>query len=300
VYGTTNWNYQIYKVLSGGGAEIALTSDTFVDHYYPQWSPDGNWIVCQKIDTVSWNYQIHKVLSSGGAEMVLTSGIYNHEYPQWSPDGNWIVYEKEDASGYHQIYKVPSGGGTEIALVTSNNEYGLLRPQWSPDGNWILYQKIDSKGFYQIFKILSGGGAEIALTSHWSGHLNPQWSPDGNWIVYQKSDTTGHSQIYKVPSGVGVEEESNDQLSTGNWQLSILPNPFIHSTIIEYHVPVKANISLEIWDITGRKVKTLVDQRKEPGYYSATLDAKDLSTGIYFVRLIAGDYTETKRLILMR
>jgi hypothetical protein len=100
---------------------------------------------------------------------------------------------------------------------------------------------------------------------------------------------------------LGVEEESNDQLAMSNRQLSILPNPFIRSTVIQYHVPAKTNISLEIYDITGRTVKTLVSEAKEPGIHKVTWSAEGLATGMYFAKLVVdGCGGETKKLIVAR
>ena len=97
--------------------EIPLTSDSY-DHNYPQWSPDGNWIVYEKDATGTGDPQIYKVPSAGGAEVALTSESYTHRRPEWSQDGNWIVYYKWDATDRYQIYKVPSAGGTQTALTS--------------------------------------------------------------------------------------------------------------------------------------------------------------------------------------
>ena len=91
-------------------------------------------------------------------EIPLTSDGYNHRFPQWSPNGNWVVYFRYDATGYNQIYKVPSGGGIEMALTSDS--YGHVAPQWSPDGNWLVYYKNDATGYEQIYKVSSGAGIE--------------------------------------------------------------------------------------------------------------------------------------------
>ena len=90
-------------------------------------------------------------LPLGAQEIPLTSDSYNHYEPQWSPDTNWVVYMKTDVTGYDQIYKVPSAGGTETALTSDS--YYHWSPQWSPDGNWIVYYKYDATGKWQIYKV---------------------------------------------------------------------------------------------------------------------------------------------------
>jgi hypothetical protein len=85
------------------------------------------------------------------------------------------------------------------------------------------------------------------------------------------------------------------------------PNPFNPSTTIRYDLPKSANVSLNIYNTLGQLVATLVDERKEPGYYTVQWKAQVLS-GIYFYRLQAGDastgsargFVETRKMILIR
>jgi len=84
-------------------------------------------------------------------EIPLTSDSYDHYEPEWSLDGNWIAYERFDATGYYQIYKIPSAGGAETPLTS--DDYNHYYAQWSPDGNWVVYQKNDATGYSQIYKI---------------------------------------------------------------------------------------------------------------------------------------------------
>ncbi len=83
------------------------------------------------------------------------------------------------------------------------------------------------------------------------------------------------------------------------------PNPFFKSTSIKYQLPTKSKVSLRIYDITGRCVKTLINNEKEIGYYKVKLDAKEFSAGIYFMKFFATNgakeiYKETKKLILLK
>ncbi|MBI2419734.1 MAG: T9SS type A sorting domain-containing protein [Ignavibacteriales bacterium] len=78
------------------------------------------------------------------------------------------------------------------------------------------------------------------------------------------------------------------------------PNPFNPSTVIDFAIPAKSNVTLEVFDITGKKMMTLVDEEKEAGNYSVKYNASYLSSGIYFYRLSAGINTITKKMLLMR
>ena len=78
------------------------------------------------------------------------------------------------------------------------------------------------------------------------------------------------------------------------------PNPFNPTTVIRFQVSGVSNVRLVVYDLLGREVAVLVDEKKTPGSYETTFDARGLASGVYFYRLQSGDYTETKRLILLR
>ncbi|MFA5032464.1 MAG: FG-GAP-like repeat-containing protein [bacterium] len=78
------------------------------------------------------------------------------------------------------------------------------------------------------------------------------------------------------------------------------PNPFRNKTTIQYSLPKTSKVSLKLYDLTGRCVKTLVEGERLPGYYKETLESKNYPTGIYFAKFNAGEYKETKKLILMK
>ena len=78
------------------------------------------------------------------------------------------------------------------------------------------------------------------------------------------------------------------------------PNPFKERTTIKYCVPDKMKLRLEVFDSDGNKVKTLVEEIKEAGTYKVEIDGRNLPDGIYFYRLNAGDFIETKKMILLR
>ena len=83
------------------------------------------------------------------------------------------------------------------------------------------------------------------------------------------------------------------------------PNPFNSSTKIMFAVPLWRGsgaraITLKIFDILGREITSLLNNELQPGIYEVDFDASNLSSGIYFYRLTAGDFTDTKRMVLLR
>jgi hypothetical protein len=78
------------------------------------------------------------------------------------------------------------------------------------------------------------------------------------------------------------------------------PNPFNPSTTIKFELPRASLVSLKVYDILGREVSVLVNDRKEPGAYEVRFDGSNLASGVYFYRLSAGTYVETRKLLLVR
>lgn len=77
------------------------------------------------------------------------------------------------------------------------------------------------------------------------------------------------------------------------------PNPFNPSTTIRYRLPVSGHVTIKVHDVHGREVATLIDAQEESGYKSVRWDAAGMASGVYFCRLQAGGFTETRKLLLM-
>ena len=128
---------------------------------------------------------------------------------------------------------------------------------------------------------------------------------DGERIVYDNltpQNINGGSIVIKSFSGENLVAEENNILSapieyslTQNY-----PNPFNPSTTIKYSVPDAGNVQLKVYDIIGNEVATLVNETKTPGRYEVQFNAAELSTGVYIYSLRAGNFVQTKKMILMK
>ncbi len=78
------------------------------------------------------------------------------------------------------------------------------------------------------------------------------------------------------------------------------PNPFNAMTVIRYNISTESNVTTEIFDILGRRVETLVDDAQPAGKHTITWNAGDLPSGIYFYRIVAGKYSQTRRCLLLK
>lgn len=78
------------------------------------------------------------------------------------------------------------------------------------------------------------------------------------------------------------------------------PNPFNPHTSIEYSIPRTGLVKLALYDLLGRQIKVLVNQKQNAGIYRAVLNGNNLSSGVYFYRLTTEDYTETKKMVIIK
>jgi hypothetical protein len=78
------------------------------------------------------------------------------------------------------------------------------------------------------------------------------------------------------------------------------PNPFNPSTKINFSLPVEGFVTLDVYNSIGQKVATLVNETKTAGTYAVNFDASDLTSGIYFYKISSGNFTETKKMILLK
>jgi len=78
------------------------------------------------------------------------------------------------------------------------------------------------------------------------------------------------------------------------------PNPFNPSTVIRCQLPVVSFVSLKVYDVMGREVQTLVNERLQPGTYEATFDGSMLNSGVFFYKFVTDGFTETKRMLMVK
>ncbi len=78
------------------------------------------------------------------------------------------------------------------------------------------------------------------------------------------------------------------------------PNPFNPVTVIKYQLPSAEKVSVKVFDVLGKEVATLVNENKQPGYYEVSFDASNLASGLYFYRIEAGSFVETKKMMLIK
>jgi photosystem II stability/assembly factor-like uncharacterized protein len=119
---------------------------------------------------------------------------------------------------------------------------------------------------------------------------------DGGTLLLAETWTNGVLS-YKIEGPCSVETIAEPRRSS-LWQN--FPNPFNPATTICFQLSAISWISVKVYDVLGREVATLVDELHLPGTYSVRWDASDLPSGVYFCRMRAGSFVETKKLLLLK
>jgi len=97
----------------------------------------------------------------------------------------------------------------------------------------------------------------------------------------------------------GIRNVSSE-VPTENKLYSNYPNPFNPITNVQFSMCNAGNVKLVVYDIQGREVQTLVNEYMKPGTYEATFDGSQLTSGVYFYRISTGDFTETRKMLLLK
>ncbi len=108
---------------------------------------------------------------------------------------------------------------------------------------------------------------------------------DTRWS-YLGPITSVNSSISQVPSKFTLNQN--------------YPNPFNPTTKIEYSIPTMSHVTLKVFNLLGQVVATLVDEKQEAKTYTKEFDASRFSTGVYFYQINAGNFSATRKMILMK
>jgi len=162
------------------------------------------------------------------------------------------------------------------------------------------------------YHILNGNIVLLA-TSNYSKYYAFQktktdWNellPEGNHLGVSVGNNTAlvvrHNKIYAfAPDGLN-EFVPENTIPVKSFSLSQnFPNPFNPSTRIQYQVPSISQVVLKIYDVLGNEIATLVNEEQSAGVYEIEFNASKLSSGVYFYRLQADVFSETKKFMLIK
>ena len=170
---------------------------------------------------------------------------------------------------------------------------------------------IEGRDYFGRIRVTLAGlyGSIFHYEEGWS-NAYIQGSFTNNWLYTIAAIREGNT-IHKWISGMGgIILYRSDYITSIGLESDLIvkdfelyqnyPNPFNPSTKISWQSPVGSHQTIKVFDVLGREVATLVDEYRTAGNYEVDFNAADLPSGVYMYRIQAGDYAETKKMILLR
>jgi photosystem II stability/assembly factor-like uncharacterized protein len=233
---------------------------------------------------------------SGLTWTIKNSSIYTiyGSHFSWNADNNsfaWFAVGTDGAILKNTITVVPVELVSLSATVVDNNV----------SLNWKTATELNNKGFEIERK--SGEGA-WSKVSYLSG--NGTSTTTKEYVYTDKGVKSGKYQyrLKQIDFDGSFSYSHVIEVEVGTPMTFDLsqnyPNPFNPSTTISYKIPENATVSLKIFDVTGTEVMTLVNEKQDAGSYTINFDAKTFASGMYIYTIKAGDYTATKKMMLMK
>ncbi len=321
-YGRGGYVFLVYEKTGGTDDEIAFGRST-------NYCASGSWEYFQNLTSDSWddNYPKVAALHTTPQATPYVWVAYNHDYAgtgnldlrfAYSTNGgaDWTKNQYlASASNYDEracdLWVGRNAGYYYVNICYLKNRYASFLDQdndiyWgysntSHPGEWTISQISDYWGAN------NDDGRKVCQGTYGSMESGGGWSA----VIYAgKNFLYGnyYNLYYDHRQWTDVEDQVSDEASPGEFSLSDnYPNPFNPETRIRYTVGNRQTrpVSLKVYNVLGRLVKTLVNEPKEPGTYEVVWNGKDesgdqVASGVYFYKLDAQDYSQTKKMVLIR
>ena len=236
-----------------------------------------------------------------------------------SVDGEYIIYIKS----LGQFYRSPIRGGESEKLSFETDDFSSpgLDMDYSPDGNYILYTGdggprstalSNTSSFGKIFYLdmESGVSQPVFPVEDNIEAQTPKFSPDGYEFCYTRRNCDFRDGIWQIfiqefddYSDMGITHVHNEQ-SSRYAVLQNYPNPFNPSTTISYSLAESSHARIVVFNSLGQQVRTLADGPHSAGVNVVQWDGRNengqkVSSGVYFYRLTAGRFVQTKRMMMV-
>ncbi len=282
-------------------------------------APNNCAITCNlviKLDTTTI-YTTAAYVLVGSGTVVLSdnaeSGIGN-----WTVSGGWALNTAQSHSPTHSFAYAPYPANADGSLTLTVP----LNLSASPVCILSYWQRYDVENTFDFVSVeaSSDNGTTWQPISSWTG-TNLTWTQQSFDITNFTNGSTQAKVRFRLTSDASVQNQGYwvDDIqftsycgslvgihNSGNGTPKVFalgqnyPNPFNPSTNIKFQLPKQAFVSIKVYDLLGRLVTTLVNENKDAGFYDVNFDASKLASGLYIYKIEAGEYTDTKKMMLIK
>lgn len=303
-----------FRPTGGGGTN--LFAGTYLGGVFLSTNDGRSWTAINS-GLTAYSYVFSLVVSGTKLFAGTDGGVFlsTNDGTSWAPTNSGFIFYKGLPIGVSCLAASPSeSGDTEIFAGTDG--WGIFRSSnsgtnWTQVSNGMTGEYVKALAFngMNIFAGASGPSGGVFLSTNNGEGWNAV--DEGLPTTYVSSLVVSDGVLFAGTQDRGIWKRPLSQMMTGlktNVQGipagfildSNFPNPFNPSTIISYQLPVSGHVTLRVYDVLGRLVRTLVDKRESAGNYSVTFSADGLASGVYFYRLQAEIYSRTRRLLVLR
>jgi hypothetical protein len=254
------------------------------------------------------------------------SGSFGAALPNYLPDGIRRVESRNVSTGAINFYNTdddgiwngintinPNGGTTAISFTTNEIPLPVTMKSFSSRAvkntvylNWVTSMEINNSGFDVERSADNNTWSKIGFVQgNNTSNQEHSYSFTDNYLstgIYyyrlKQIDYNGNFQMHKLMNTVAIGKPSDFSLAQN------YPNPSNPGSNINFSLPLSGIVSLKVYDVTGREIKTMIDGYKEAGFYSEYFDGSSFASGVYFYRLILSadgeKFSATKKFVLKK
>jgi hypothetical protein len=265
--------------------------------------------------------------ANGGTYIAIANGLVDPSGFAPNPNGRDISFTlfakadaRETATNNNKVDLFAVHGSTDaptvnilgLGIYLTNVSYGDLSnyisvPAWK---NWLVittpWPNFSIVGVWSADLRGLGGNSAVVFAS---GFLDPTANQNGE--AFGLFAALANGTVVELPKLFGREAQNalDKVMDENGEELSVVsdfnleqnyPNPFNPSTTIKFSVPSSEFVTLKVYDVLGNEITTLVNEQKAPGTYEVRFDAGNLASGMYVYSLKAGNFTQTRKLLLMK
>jgi hypothetical protein len=205
--------------------------------------------------------------------------------------------------------------------MTSGSFPTVARTSTGPAGPWTTVSVGTGTSTLNVLRWLPGTNTCFLATSATTGAIRMTTDNGATWVSQTTSGLTGFfdisvqnnagnmngyavagdGSVVKLPTNTPVAINTNNTITPTSFALEQnYPNPFNPSTTINYSIPVAGNVMVKVYNSLGVEVMTVVNKNHTVGNYTENVDMSSFSSGIYFYTLTAGDFKETRKMMLVK
>ena len=317
-----NGNEEWYNTFGGSNGELGYSAKQTVDGGYITVGYTG--LFGSIGDSAAWpqsfldDVLLIKTDSSGIISWAKTYGEKGDEVGrsvQQTLDGGYIITGNTNSygAGHSDVWliKTDVSGDTIWTKTFGGDDTDLGHSvQQTFDGGYIIagFTKSFGAGNKDVWIIRTDEFGNVNWTKTFGGSGNDegcfvQQTFDGGFIItgYTYCYSSGYADVWliKLGSDTGVEE-GKDKIPEAISVYQNYPNPFNLTTTISYQLIKSSFVKLTIFDINGRLVETLVNEKKNAGYYSVEWNAENVSSGIYLYRINTKEFINVKKCLFIK